>query len=62
MALKGDRHVFKTDISYFMNEVAERGGMTVYSTGGSGAALDQSAALVTYTVASGSRAAGLLVS
>ena len=38
---------FKTDISFFMNEVKNRGHVVVYSTGGSGAAMDQSAALVT---------------
>lgn len=48
MALKGDRYEFYTDISFFMNEVATRGGVVVISTVGSGAAMDQSAALVTY--------------
>jgi hypothetical protein len=32
-----------------MNEVAERGGMASLSTGGSGAAMDQSQALATYS-------------
>lgn len=48
MALKGDRYELQTDISFFMNEVAERGGMASLSTGGSGAAMDQSQALATY--------------
>jgi len=49
MALKADRLEFQTDISFFMNEVAERGGVACYdSTSGSGAAMDQGAALVTY--------------
>lgn len=48
MALKGDRYELQTDISFFMNEVAERGGMASLSTGGSGSAMDQSAALATY--------------
>lgn len=48
MALKGDRYEFQTDISFFMNEVAVRGGMASLSTGGSGAAMDQSQALCTY--------------
>ena len=62
MALKGDRHVIVEDPSFFMNEVAQRGGMTVYSTIGSGSALDQSVALVTMVVgASGSKPAGLLM-
>lgn len=62
MALKGDRLEAQTDISFFMNEVAERGGVAVYSTAGSGAALDQSLALVTYAAnPSGKRAAGVLL-
>lgn len=48
MALKGDRYEVITDISYFMNETAERGGIACISTAGSGAALDQSQALCTY--------------
>ena len=50
MALKPDRVVnpFGDDISFFMNEAAEKGGMVVMSTVGSGAAMDQSAALCTY--------------
>ena len=48
MALKADRHELQTDISFFMNEVATRGGIAILSTGGSGAAMDQSNALVTY--------------
>lgn len=60
--LKGDRLELVTDIGYFMNEVGQRGGMVVYSTVGSGAALDQAQALVTYGVAtSGSKVAGLLL-
>lgn len=48
MALKADRYEMQTDISFFMNEVAERGGVVSLSTGGSGAAMDQSQALVSY--------------
>ena len=48
MALKGDRYELETTIDFFLNEVAERGGVATLSTAGSGAALDQSAALVTY--------------
>jgi len=48
MALKGDRFEGIHDVKHFMNEVAERGGVAVISTAGSGAALDQSANLVTY--------------
>ena len=55
MALKSDRNELQTDISFFMNEVATRGGVVSISTGGSGAAMDQGGALVTYTAASGDR-------
>lgn len=62
MALKGDRNVRLTDVTWNMNEVATRGGIVVVSTGGSGAALDQSAALVTYAAAqSGKLPIGLLL-
>ena len=40
MALKSDRYVLQTDISFFLNEVAERGVIVSLSTGGSGVALD----------------------
>lgn len=46
--LKGHRYVVQDDVTYFMNETAERGGVVVLSTAGSGIALDQSSALVTY--------------
>ena len=65
MALKGDRYEGMTDISFFMNEVAERGGVVVLNTVGSGAALDQAAAVVTQTSAtvapSGAVPVGLLL-
>ena len=62
MALKPQRHEFKTDTSFFMNEVAERGGVVTISTVGSGEAYDQSQALVTYAVEpSGSYAVGVLL-
>ena len=62
MALKGDRYEAITDISFNMNEVAERGGVATISTAGSGAALDQSAALVTYAaVPSGAQPVGVLM-
>lgn len=48
MALKTDRSVLQTDISFFMNEAATRGGVASISTVGSGAAMDNAAALVTY--------------
>ena len=52
MALKADRHELDTDISFFYNEgTAERGGVVVLDTVGSGAALDQAGAKVKYAVA-----------
>lgn len=62
MALKPDRFEFQTDISFFMNEVATRGGLASLSTGGSGAAMDQSQALVTYSASSsGKKPIGILL-
>ena len=62
MALKSDRSTLQTDISFFMNEAATRGGIATISTGGSGAAMDQGAALVTYVAdPSGKVPVGLLV-
>ena len=62
MALKGDRYELETDISWFMNETNERGGIATISTAGSGAALDQSAALVVYAPqASGAVPVGILL-
>ena len=61
MALKSDRHELMTDISFFMNEVKERGFVAVLSTGGSGSAMDQSAALVTCASPSGKTPMGLLL-
>ena len=62
MALKADRHELATDISFFMDEVASRGGIACISTGGSGAALDQAGAKVSYVAdASGAVHAGLLL-
>lgn len=52
MALKADRYELDTDISFFMNETAERGVVVSVSTGGSGAAMDDSLALVTLKASS----------
>ena len=46
MALRPDRNEFLTDLSFFMDETAERGILVVASTQGSGAAMDQSEAAV----------------
>lgn len=49
MALKADRHELQTDISFFMNETASRGGVVCHDTTvGSGAAMDQGVNLVVY--------------
>ena len=62
MALKTDRSTLQTDISFFLNEAATRGGIACLSTGGSGAAMDQGAALVTYAAnPSGKIPVGLLL-
>ena len=62
MALKSDRSTLQTDISFFMNETATRGGVAVISTGGSGASMDNGSALVTYAAApSGKVPVGLLL-
>jgi len=49
MALKPDRSYTNesTDISFFMNETGEKGEVLVFSTGGSGAAMDDANAVVT---------------
>jgi len=62
MALKGDRYEFETTTDFFLNEVATRGGIVTLSTAGSGAALDQSAALVSYSAQqSGAAPIGILL-
>lgn len=47
MALKGDRNVLETDISFFINVTAEKGQLLCVSTQGSGAAMDNSSSLAT---------------
>lgn len=62
MALKGDREELQTDISFFMNETASRGFFPSLSTVGSGAAMDDAAALVTLAAnGSGKIPAGCLL-
>jgi len=65
MALKPDRSVVgnQTDISYFYNSTAEKGEVLVYSTAGSGAAMDDANAVVTRPSAdpSGEIWAGILL-
>lgn len=65
MALKGDRVEFLTDMSYFMNETAERGVVVIHVTSGSGASMDDAAAVVevpdTRLEVTGQEPAGLLL-
>jgi hypothetical protein len=62
MPLKPDRIELQTDISYFMNTTATRGGVASISTGGSGVALDDSNAVVAYAATtSGAKPVGVLL-
>ena len=62
MALKPDRIELQTDVSFFMNTTATRGGVASVSTGGSGVAMDDSSAVVSYaTATSGSKPVGVLL-
>ena len=54
MALKADRNELDVDISFFMNETAEKGQIVVISTAGSGAAIQHPSALPTITCFNGS--------
>lgn len=62
MALKPDRIELQTDISFFMNTEAVRGGVASVSTGGSGVAMDDGSAVVSYAAsASGAKPVGVLL-
>lgn len=63
MALKPDRDVQASDITFFCNDTtASRGGLACLSTVGSGIAMDQSNAVVTYkAVPSGGKPIGILL-
>lgn len=62
MALKADRVEHLTDIGFYKSDtVAERGGIVVHSTGGSGAAMDDSLAQVADVAAYTDEPAGLLL-
>jgi hypothetical protein len=62
MALKPDRIELLTDVSFFMNTTAERGGVVSVVTGGSGVSMDDAGAVVAYAaVASGSNPVGVLL-
>ena len=62
MALKPDRIELLTDVSFFMNTTAERGGVASVSTGGSGVSMDDASAVVAYAAsASGAKPVGVLL-
>lgn len=62
MALKSDRIEALTDISFFMNTTAERGGVVSAVTSGSGVAMDDANAVVAYAAAaSGAKPIGVLL-
>jgi len=62
MALRPDRIHIDSQIDFFMNEVAERGGIVSISTVGSGAAMDQAEQLASYVAnASGISPLGVLM-
>ena len=61
MALKPDRVEHLTDLSFFMNETAERGVIVAHSTAGSGAAMDDSNAVVAAVGATSDLPAGMLL-
>ena len=61
MALRPDRVEVVTDLSYFMNATSERGILVVHDGGGSGAAMDDSAATVKVPTAFTQQPAGLLL-
>ena len=61
MALRPDRNEHLTDLSFFMNETAERGVIVTAATQGSGAAMDDSAAAVQVANAIIEKPVGLLL-
>jgi len=61
MALRPDRNEVVTDISFFMNETAERGVIVTAATQGSGAAMDDSAAAVNIANSTSDKPVGLLL-
>ena len=61
MALRPTRNEHLTDLSFFMDETAERGVMITASTQGSGAAMDQSEAAVQVAAALEDKPVGLLL-
>lgn len=62
MALKPDRVELLTDVSFFMNTTASRGGVVSVVTTGSGVSMDSASAVVGYAATvSGSKPVGILL-
>ena len=61
MALRPDRNEVVTDVSFFMNETAERGVIVTAATQGSGAAMDDATAAVQVANATNEKPVGLLL-
>ena len=61
MDLKPDRIEIYTDISFFMNTVAERGGVVSVVTSGSGVSMDDANAVVEYADSASGAALGILL-
>ncbi len=63
MALKADRYEFKTDITFFCNDVVTRGCILVFNATGSGVAMDQTVQIAAVPAAnpSGQVPVGLLL-
>jgi hypothetical protein len=62
MALKPDRIELLTNVSFFMNTTAERGGVVSAVTSGSGVSMDDALAVVGYAAAaSGAQPVGVLL-
>ena len=61
MALKPDRIELLTDVSFFMNTTAERGGVVSVVTAGSGVAMDDANAVVEYAAAVSGKPVGVLL-
>ena len=61
MVLRPDRNEHLTDLSFFMNETAERGVIVTAATQGSGAAMDDATAAVQVANATNEKPVGLLL-
>ena len=61
MALRPHRNEHLTDLSFFMNETAERGVIVTAATQGSGAAMDDATAAVQVANATNEKPVGLLL-